>query len=100
MGALVVDVLKEVRRRQVEIDSARGVNTAGVKYSPSNELNQALTKMNLSRASALSDDEPLYDSVASDDDYYIISAHALIREGGGYSDGRTGSPLASHGSPL
>jgi len=28
---------------------------------------------NLSRASALSDDEPLYDSVASDDDYYIIS---------------------------
>merc|ERR1712142_471502 len=72
-SALVVDVLKEVRRRQVEIDSARGVNTAGVKYSPSNELNQALTKMNLSRASALSDDEPLYDSVASDDDYYIIS---------------------------
>jgi len=226
-SALVVDVLKEVRRRQVEIDSARGVNTTGVKYSPSNELNQALTKMNLSRASALSDDEPLYDSVASDDDYYIISdkdelmtrqqarlreqqiinnrgtsqmlepgsrsasacsttttlqrskslaaadrdtqttefsvlkeqlecsekkvqaliasnddmrtelaklqstvqrlvhdnkefqraslspshtshespqhtgpAHALIREGGGYSDGRTGSPLASHGSPL
>merc|ERR1712142_148219 len=225
-SALVVDVLKEVRRRQVEIDSARGVP----KTSPSNELSQTLTKLNLSslgcRASTLSDDEPLYDSVASDDDYYIISekdevitrqqarmreqqlinmrgtsqmiepgsraesacstttlqrskslaaadmdtqstefsalkeqlecsekkvqaliasnddmrtelaklqstvqrlvhdnkefqraslspshtshespqhtgpAHALIREGGGYSDGRTGSPLASHGSPL
>merc|ERR1719312_1425518 len=27
-------------------------------------------------------------------------AHALIPEGGGYSDGRSGSPLASHGSPL
>merc|ERR1711915_163365 len=69
----VVDVLKEVRRRQVEIDSARGVP----KTSPSNELSQTLTKLNLSslgcRASTLSDDEPLYDSVASDDDYYIIS---------------------------
>jgi len=72
-SALVVDVLKEVRRRQVEIDSARGVP----KTSPSNELSQTLTKLNLSslgcRASTLSDDEPLYDSVASDDDYYIIS---------------------------
>jgi len=78
-SALVVDVLKEIRRRQVEIDSARGVSTTAVKYSPSNELNQTLTKLNLSsaglgcRASTLSDDEPLYDSVASDDDYYIIS---------------------------
>eukprot|EP00090_Calanus_glacialis_P047134 TRINITY_DN9590_c0_g1_i1.p1 TRINITY_DN9590_c0_g1~~TRINITY_DN9590_c0_g1_i1.p1 ORF type:complete len:793 (-),score=277.42 TRINITY_DN9590_c0_g1_i1:161-2539(-) len=77
-SALVVDVLKEVRRRQVEIDSARGVSTTAVKYSPSNELSQTLTKLNLSstlgcRASTLSDDEPLYDSVASDDDYYIIS---------------------------
>jgi len=74
-SALVVDVLKEIRRRQVEIDSARGVSTIAVKYSPSNELNQTLTKLNLSgpRASTLSDDEPLYDSVASDDDYYIIS---------------------------
>jgi len=77
-SALVVDVLKEVRRRQLEIDSARGISTTAVKYSPSHELNQTLTKLNLSnstgcRASALSDDEPLYDSVASDDDYYIIS---------------------------
>jgi len=77
-SALVVDVLKEIRRRQVEIDSARGISTTAVKYSPSNELSQTLTKLNLSstmgcRASALSDDEPLYDSVASDDDYYIIS---------------------------
>jgi len=82
-SALVVDVLKEIKRRQVEIESARGVSTTGVKYSPSNELNQTLTKLNLTgglvvphggcRASTLSDDEPLYDSVASDDDYYIIS---------------------------
>jgi len=81
-SALVVDVLKEIKRRQVEIESARGVSTTAVKYSPSSELNQTLTKLNLTgglggphgcRASTLSDDEPLYDSVASDDDYYIIS---------------------------
>ena len=63
----------------MEIDSARGASTTTVKYFPSHELNQTLTKLNLSntglgcRASTLADDEPLYDSEVSDDDYYIIS---------------------------
>jgi len=77
-AALAIDVLKEIRRRQQEIDASRGYPQ--VKYSPSAELNQTLQKLNLARtigpaymrASALSDDEPLYDSVASDDDYYNI----------------------------
>ncbi len=78
-AALLVDVLKEVKRRQTEIDSSRGL--VQVKYSPSAELNQTLHRLNLAkvkgphhmmRGSALSDDEPLYDSVASDDDYYNL----------------------------
>ena len=79
-AALLVDVLKEVKRRQTEIDSSRGLTQ--VKYSPSAELNQTLHRLNLAkvkgaphhllRGSALSDDEPLYDSVASDDDYYNL----------------------------
>lgn len=77
-AALSIDVLKEIKRRQNEIDSSRGFTK--FKYSPSAELNQTLQKLNLARTlgagkmrdSALSDDEPLYDSVASDDDYYNI----------------------------
>ena len=69
-----MDVLKEVRRWQVEIDSARGLT---LKYSPGTELHHALHTLNLKpadcRGFALSDDEPLYDSVASDDDYYILT---------------------------
>jgi len=66
-AALVLDVLKEIKRRQVEIDAARGVRT---------DVTQAMGRLGVSKAyqrtSGLSDDEPLYDSVASDDDYYII----------------------------
>jgi len=77
-SALSIDVLKEIKRRQQEIDTSRGV--VHVKYSPSAELNLTLQKLNLARSmgpasvrgSAFSDDEPLYDSVASDDDYYNI----------------------------
>ena len=77
-ASLSIDVLKEIKRRQQEIDASRGF--VQVKYSPSAELNQTLQKLNLARTlgtsivrgSALSDDEPLYDSVASDDDYYNI----------------------------
>ena len=81
-AALLVDVLKEVKRRQTEIDSSRGLTQ--VKYSPSAELNHTLQRLNLAKvkgtaahlimrgSSALSDDEPLYDSVASDDDYYNL----------------------------
>ena len=77
-ASLAIDVLKEIKRRQQEIDASRGYPQ--VKYSPSAELNQTLQKLNLARTlgastvrgSALSDDEPLYDSVASDDDYYNI----------------------------
>ena len=86
-SALVVDVLKEVRRRQQEIDTARGTLGRGqhAQVSPGRQ-----TTARLPRASNLSDDEPLYDSVASDDvsasrfcqhcillftlqDYYVIS---------------------------
>jgi len=74
--ALAIDVLKEIKRRQQEIDTSRVI--VPVKFSPSAELNHTLQKLNLARntgglsSSALSDDEPLYDSVASDDDYYNI----------------------------
>lgn len=63
-AALVLDVLKEIRRRQVEIDTARGV------VDTSTGISRLGVRNNCS--SGLSDDEPLYDSVASDDDYYTI----------------------------
>jgi G protein-coupled receptor kinase interacting protein 2 len=66
-ASLVLDVLKEIRRRQQEIDTARGVLP---------EVAGAMGRLGVSRAPGrpgdLSDDEPLYDSVASDDDYYTI----------------------------
>jgi len=79
-ASLAIDVLKEIRRRQQEIDACKGTGAIHVKYSPSAELNHTLQKLNLARTigatsirgSGLSDDEPLYDSVASDDDYYNI----------------------------
>jgi hypothetical protein len=72
-----------------QIDSASGVSTTTVKYSPSNELSQTLIKLNLSnlmgcRASTLSD-EPTYDSVVSDDDYNIILDKDESRPGSGRS---------------
>ena len=66
-AALVVDVLKEIKRRQVEIETAKGVKS---------DLVPALTKLAVGgamRRGSQSDDEPLYDSVASDDDYYVIT---------------------------
>lgn len=65
-SSLVVDVLKEIRRRHCEIETARGVS------KPSADISQALNKLSVV-GGAHSDEEPLYDSVASDDDYYVIS---------------------------
>jgi len=66
---LSIDILKETKRRQTEIDTARGITR--VKYSPSMELNHTLQKLQMGEF-GMDDDEPLYDSVASDDDYYNI----------------------------
>ena len=65
-SSLLVDVLKEVRRRQSEIETAHGVS------KPSTDISQALNKLSVV-GRPHSDEEPLYDSVASDDDYYVIS---------------------------
>ena len=55
-ASLVVDVLKEIRRRQSEMtDAVRTVNGDSK-----------------SEVRPMSDDEPLYDSVASDEDYYML----------------------------
>jgi len=64
-ASLIIDVLKEIKRRQLEIESAKG----GFPLKP--DLPHQLSKLNMNRPD--SDDEPLYDSVASDDDYYVIS---------------------------
>ena len=63
-SSLVVDVLKEVRRRQCEIETARGPTKP--------DIGQALSKLSVVGGQQ-SDEEPLYDSVASDDDYYVIA---------------------------
>merc|ERR1719295_2221093 len=95
-AALVLDVLKEIRRRQVEIDTARGV------VDTSSGISRLGVRNNC--ASGLSDDEPLYDSVASDDDYYTIQDRGeegrmgLAANGRGVSealDGATGLRAAS-----
>eukprot|EP00088_Acartia_fossae_P047899 TRINITY_DN5206_c0_g1_i3.p1 TRINITY_DN5206_c0_g1~~TRINITY_DN5206_c0_g1_i3.p1 ORF type:complete len:797 (-),score=157.50 TRINITY_DN5206_c0_g1_i3:147-2498(-) len=68
---LAIDILKEAKRRQSEIDLARGITRT--KFSPSAELNHTLQKLSLGHPEfGIDDDEPLYDSVASDDDYYNI----------------------------
>ncbi len=69
---LAIDILKEAKRRQGEIDSARGI--IRTKFSPTAELNHTLQKLSfVGGVGGLDDDEePLYDSVASDDDYYNI----------------------------
>lgn len=65
-SSLVVDVLKEVRRRQCEIETARG--------PAKTDIGQALSKLSVvGGGGQQSDEEPLYDSVASDDDYYVIT---------------------------
>ena len=61
-ASLVVDVLKEIKRRQTEIETARGVKPVEITPVSGGQMR-----------GSQSDDEPLYDSVASDDDYYIIS---------------------------
>ena len=99
MAALVVDVLKEIKRRQAELDQVRGVATLANKKSPpvaSYELNQTLQRLNIGkkepastggrlavgyRKSPVSDDEPLYDSVASDDDYYLLNDKTEVGRG-------------------
>ena len=63
-SSLVVDVLKEIRRRQCEIETARG--------PAKTDIGQALSKLSVVGGQQ-SDEEPLYDSVASDDDYYVIT---------------------------
>jgi len=73
-ASLVVDVLKEIKRRQVEIETARG----GFPMKQTSEVNQ-LSSMG---GNSQSDDEPLYDSVASDDDYYVISDKDELLTGG------------------
>ena len=73
-GSLVLDVLKEIRRRQVEIDTARGV-LGEVGGRPGGRPGRGQGDDD--------DDEPLYDSVASDDDYYIIQVVVGIMDNGG-----------------
>ena len=69
-ASLVVDVLKEIKRRQTEIETARGVKP--VEITPVSGVQ---------RRGSQSDDEPLYDSVASDDDYYVISDKDELKGG-------------------
>ena len=79
---LVSDVLKEIRRRQSEINSNFPSSNVPNK-SPLREtgptirakmgLNtKSLPLASLKTMSGLSDEEPIYDYVASDDDYYHI----------------------------
>ena len=77
-ASLVVDVLKEIKRRQVEIETARG----GFPLKADVTHQHALSSMNMG-GNSQSDDEPLYDSVASDDDYYVISDKEELLTGGG-----------------
>ena len=80
---LVTDVLKEIRRRQCEINTNFPPATNMLNKSPLREtgptirakmgLNtKSLPLASLKTMSGLSDEEPIYDYVASDDDYYHI----------------------------
>ena len=80
---LVTDVLKEIRRRQSEINTNFPPTLTVLNKSPLREtgptirakmgLNtKSLPLASLKTMSGLSDEEPIYDYVASDDDYYHI----------------------------
>lgn len=65
MASLIRDVLMDATRRQ---------HIATLKpQTPSSLLNPLLTAGHLKHMSQMSDDEPLYDSVASDDDYASLA---------------------------
>ncbi len=90
-NVLVTDVLKEIRRRQADMNS-RWPNSTGATSSAANlssplrespGLLRGVAKVGQTKSlpigqrtgvtsAALSDDEPIYDHVASDDDYYHI----------------------------
>ncbi len=83
---LVLDVLKEVRRRQSDMNSRWTTSSGGAGVaatsSGSSPLRESPGQMrgaakngqtkSLPAGADLSDDEPIYDHVASDDDYYHI----------------------------
>ena len=80
---LVIDVLKEIRRRQSEINTnfpstANLLNKSPLRETgPTNRTKTGINTKSLPLASlkmmsGFSDEEPIYDYVASDDDYYHI----------------------------
>lgn len=72
-ATLVVDILNDARRRQTGIMSPVQTPKEPDKLSGMTLLQRPISKT----VSALSDDEPLYDSVASDEDYSSIDTQSL-----------------------
>ncbi|XP_003707270.1 ARF GTPase-activating protein GIT1 [Megachile rotundata] len=70
-ATLIVDLLNEARRRHILANNASLQDPTG----------SVLRKEQLGKyRSQMSDDEPLYDSVASDDDYALISTDNTVPE--------------------
>lgn len=110
-ATLVVDVLKEIRRRQTEMSSGgTWTSTLTKTSSPLRETGSSFlrdaTKMGLTKSlptgtlarttSGLSDDEPIYDHVASDDDYYHIPEKTLPKNSTTSSPSKSSSSGASN----
>ena len=75
-AVLVMDVLKEIRRRQTDMDSCwPKKQQSPLRETPLRQGGAKTKSLPVPKAiavGALSDDEPIYDHVASDDDYYHI----------------------------
>lgn len=72
-ATLVVDILNDARRRQTGI-----ISPVQTPKEPDKLLGMTLLQRPISKTvSALSDDEPLYDSVASDEDYSSIDTQSI-----------------------
>ena len=73
---LVVDVLKEIKRRQTEINSnwppGSPLKSPLRENSTNRSAKPSFTKSLPGQQFLVGDDEPIYDYVASDDDYYHI----------------------------
>ncbi len=112
-NVLVMDVLKEIRRRQADMNarclSASNPSASSIQQSPLRESHgmlKGITKLGQTKSlpvappgpGASSDDEPIYDHVASDDDYYHIPDNEY-NEQAGKNGGATARRPHSSGGP-
>jgi hypothetical protein len=73
-ATLIIDILSDARRRQYGVQKSSTIHVSSPTERTLREMHHHHTN------SSLSDDEPLYDSVASDEDYASIGDNQSLKE--------------------